>query len=62
MKKDYKEEIIAIKALLDDVLIASYATVNEDGTPHNTPLMLIHDESFKKEVGWARAISKNFRL
>ena len=48
MKKDYKEEIIAIKALLDDVLIASYATVNEDGTPHNTPLMLIHDESFKK--------------
>jgi hypothetical protein len=48
MKQDYKEEIIAIKALLDDVLIASYATVNEDGTPHNTPLMLIHDESFKK--------------
>ena len=47
MKQEYKEAIIRIKALVEDVLIASYATVHEDGTSHDTPLLVMHDESFK---------------
>ncbi len=36
------------KKLLETVRHASYATVNEDGTPHNSPLMLIYNEDLTK--------------
>jgi hypothetical protein len=33
------------KNLLRSVRHAAYATINEDGTPHNSPLMLIYNEN-----------------
>lgn len=34
--------------LLKTVRHAAYATVNEDGTPHNSPLLLIYNENITK--------------
>jgi hypothetical protein len=36
------------KKLLKTVRHAAYSTVNEDGTPHNSPLMLIYNEDLTK--------------
>lgn len=36
-----------VKALLHTVRFASMATVNEDGSPHNTPLLFIPDPAFR---------------
>ena len=36
------------KELLNRVRFCSLATVNEDGTPHNTPLFFIYSSDFKK--------------
>jgi hypothetical protein len=36
------------KKLLKTVRHAAYATINEDGTPHNSPLMLIYSEDLSK--------------
>ncbi|HZM63760.1 MAG TPA: pyridoxamine 5'-phosphate oxidase family protein [Candidatus Saccharimonadales bacterium] len=42
------EQIELAKKLLKTVRHAAYATVNEDGTPHNSPLMLIYNEGLTK--------------
>ena len=42
------EQIVLAKKLLQTVRHAAYATVNEDGTPHNSPLMLIYNEDLTK--------------
>ena len=45
---DYSKQIELAKNLLRTVRHAAYATVNEDGTPHNSPLMLIYNENLTK--------------
>ena len=40
------EQIELAQNLLRTVRHAAYATTNEDGTPHNSPLMLIYNETF----------------
>jgi len=42
------EQIKLAKNLLKTVRHAAFATVNEDGTPHNSPLMLIYNEDLTK--------------
>jgi hypothetical protein len=42
------EQIRRARKLLKTVRHASYATVNEDGTPHNSPLMLIYNDDLTK--------------
>ena len=41
-------QINLAKNLLKTVRHAAYSTVNEDGTPHNSPLMLIYNEDLSK--------------
>ncbi len=41
-------QIELAKKLLKSVRHAAYATVNADGTPHNSPLMLIYNEDLSK--------------
>ncbi len=46
-----REQLIQIeqaKKLLKTVRHAAYATTNEDGTPHNSPLMLIYNKGLTK--------------
>jgi len=43
-----QEQIELAKKLLKTVRHAAYSTVNEDGTPHNSPLMLIYNEDLTK--------------
>jgi hypothetical protein len=45
---DYLSQIELAKKLLKTVRHAAYSTVNEDGTPHNSPLMLIYNEDLSK--------------
>lgn len=47
MKADTTQIQLAQK-LLKNVRHAAYATVNQDGTPHNSPLMLIYNEDLTK--------------
>lgn len=42
------EQIINAKKLLKTVRHAAYATINEDGTPHNSPLMLIYNDDLSR--------------
>jgi 8-oxo-dGTP diphosphatase len=42
------DQIELAKKLLKTVRHAAYATINEDGTPHNSPLMLIYNEQLTK--------------
>lgn len=44
----HAEQIGLAKKLLKTVRHAAYSTVNEDGTPHNSPLMLIYNENLSK--------------
>jgi hypothetical protein len=44
MKVILKERIERAKELLRTAKHASMATVNQDGSPHNTPFMFLHDE------------------
>lgn len=46
--EDHAVQIELAKKLLKTVRHAAYATVNEDGTPHNSPLMLIYNEDLTK--------------
>ena len=48
MKQDRSQQIELAKKLLKTVRHAAYATINEDGTPHNSPLMLIYNEDLTK--------------
>lgn len=43
MDNDLDKKIARAKELLATVRHAAMATVNADGTPHNTPFLLIHD-------------------
>lgn len=45
---DHKEQLELARKLLKTVRHAAYSTVNEDGTPHNSPLMLIYNEELTK--------------
>lgn len=42
------QQLALAKKLLQTVRHAAYSTVNEDGSPHNSPLMLIHNDSLTK--------------
>lgn len=44
----HQEQVELAKKLLKTVRHAAYATINEDGTPHNSPLMLIYNEDLTK--------------
>lgn len=44
MQKTIEEQIARAKQLLKEVRHAAMATVNQDGSPHNTPFMFMHDE------------------
>lgn len=46
--QDYQSQIELARNLLRTVRHAAYATVNKDGTPHNSPLMLIYNEGLTK--------------
>ena len=46
--QDHLVQIELAKKLLKTVRHAAYATVNEDGSPHNSPLMLMYDEDLAK--------------
>jgi hypothetical protein len=45
------EQIDRAKELLKTARHASMATVNDDGTPHNSPFFFLHDENMQK-VYW----------
>jgi hypothetical protein len=45
---EYSNQIELAKKLLKTVRHAAYATSDEDGTPHNSPLMLIYNEDLTK--------------
>lgn len=47
MQKTLQEQIERAKELLRTARHASMATVNEDGSPHNTPFMFLHDTPFQ---------------
>lgn len=44
----HTHQIELAKKLLATVRHAAYATVNEDGTPHNSPMMLLYNETLSK--------------
>lgn len=46
--QDSQQQLVLAKKLLKTVRHAAYSTVNEDGTPHNSPLMLIYNEDLTK--------------
>lgn len=48
MEQHQTEQIELAKKLLKTVRHAAYATINEDGTPHNSPLMLIYNQDLTK--------------
>jgi hypothetical protein len=48
IEQDHSEQIELAKNLLRTVRHAAYATTSEDGTPHNSPLMLIYNEDLTK--------------
>lgn len=48
MDNEYDIQIENARKLLRTVRHAAYATVNKDGTPHNSPLMLIYNEDLTK--------------
>ena len=48
MNSEPLDQIELAKKLLQTVRHVAYATVNDDGTPHNSPLMLIHNEERTK--------------
>jgi hypothetical protein len=43
MQTTIEQRIDRAKELLQTVVHATMATVNEDGSPHNTPFMFLHD-------------------
>jgi Pyridoxamine 5'-phosphate oxidase len=45
MQKTVEEQIARAKELLRVARHAAMATVNEDGTPHNTPFMFMHNDA-----------------
>jgi general stress protein 26 len=47
-QQEHQEQIELARKLLKTVRHAAYATVNEDGTPHNSPLFLIYNEDLTK--------------
>ena len=48
MNQAHSSQIELARKLLKTVRHAAYATVNEDGTPHNSPLMLLYNEDLSK--------------
>jgi general stress protein 26 len=46
--QDHLTQVELAKKLLKTVRHAAYATINEDDTPHNSPLMLIYNEDLTK--------------
>lgn len=48
MNQDHLAQVKLAQKLLKTVRHAAYATMNEDGTPHNSPLMLIYNEDLTK--------------
>lgn len=47
MDEDFKTKIEEVKSLIATTRHIAMATVNENGTPHNTPLRFIPDPEFK---------------
>ncbi len=43
-----QEQIVLAKELLKTVRHGAMATVNEDGTPHNSPMMFMRSDEFSK--------------
>ncbi len=43
-----EEQIVLAKELLNSIRHAAMATVNEDGSPHNTPYFFMYNEDFTK--------------
>ncbi|HSX05816.1 MAG TPA: pyridoxamine 5'-phosphate oxidase family protein [Candidatus Saccharimonadales bacterium] len=52
MQPDLQPRIDRAKELLNTVLHAAMATVNADGSPHNTPFFFAHDDSLQ-HIYWA---------
>lgn len=46
--QDHQSQLELARNLIRTVRHAAYATVNQDGTPHNSPLMLIYNEDLSK--------------
>jgi hypothetical protein len=46
--QEHLTQVELAKKLLKTVRHAAYATISEDGTPHNSPLMLIYNEHLTK--------------
>jgi len=51
VQKTLEEQIVRAKELLATVRHAAMATVNEDGSPHNSPFMFMRDDSLE-HVYW----------
>lgn len=51
MQKTLEEQIARAKQLLETARHASMATVNDDGTPHNTPFLFMRDDALE-HVFW----------
>ena len=50
MEESLKQSIVKAREFLQKVRNAAMATVNEDGSPHNTPFFLLYNPSFTKIV------------
>lgn len=46
MDPEISERLAQVKELLTTVRHATMATVNKDGTPHNTPFYFLHDDAY----------------
>jgi nitroimidazol reductase NimA-like FMN-containing flavoprotein (pyridoxamine 5'-phosphate oxidase superfamily) len=46
MGESYTDQLKKVRKLLQTAQFAAMATVNEDGTPHNTPLFFMYDDNF----------------
>lgn len=59
MNNDLQQQIAASASLLNDIMFGALATVNADGTPHNTPLYFMHDEDLSYLYWGSRTDTKH---
>lgn len=54
-----KQQVMQTANLLNDTMFVALATVNEDGSPHNTPLFFMHDEDLSYVYWGSRTDTKH---
>lgn len=59
MNDSIKQQMMQTANLLNDTMFAALATVNQDGSPHNTPLFFMHDEDLSNIYWGSRTDTKH---